>query len=198
MTRHVSTCIEEIAEWVRSHGVPVDLFATDLPSEVMGRYDDDPPRIRLNMWSIGPDAQFALAVLAHEAGHWIGQILHPVAHSYQAERQAMGYGWRVLRLFNAPVSRGEWILHHDREYRDERLRPRDSIDMQPYPYAREIRWPPHPKTHRSDGWPLCPNCGKDEAYSLEVPANPEKLAGCHLCGWRPHIRTDALAGNARR
>lgn len=199
MTRNHSVCIEEIAAWLRSHGIPVNLFATDLPDEVMGRYDDDPPRIRLNMIGIGPDAWFALQVLAHEAGHWIGQILHPVAHSYQAERQAMGYGWRVLQLFGASITRAEWIEHHEREYRDERLRPRDFNHMKPYPYALEIRWPTFakPKT-RSDGWPLCPKCGEDEAYSLAVPANPEKLDGCYLCGWSRHIRTDALAGVARK
>jgi len=37
---------------------------------------------------------------------------------------------------------------------------------------------------RKDGWPLCPSCGEDEAYSLAIPADPVKLDGCYACGWR--------------
>ena len=37
---------------------------------------------------------------------------------------------------------------------------------------------------RPDGWPLCPQCGEDELYSLETPATIESIVGCYRCGWR--------------
>lgn len=37
-------------------------------------------------------------------------------------------------------------------------------------------------TFRPDGWPLCPQCGQDELYSLENPPTIESIRGCYLCG----------------
>ena len=36
--------------------------------------------------------------------------------------------------------------------------------------------------YRPDGWPLCPNCGQDELYSLSIPPTIETIRGCYLCG----------------
>lgn len=38
---------------------------------------------------------------------------------------------------------------------------------------------------RKDGWPLCPQCGEDELYSLCVPATAETITGCYRCSWTP-------------
>lgn len=39
---------------------------------------------------------------------------------------------------------------------------------------------------REDGWPLCPGCGDDELYSLEMPvATEDTIIGCYACGWKP-------------
>lgn len=35
---------------------------------------------------------------------------------------------------------------------------------------------------RKDGWPLCPLCGDDELYSLEIPATAETIRACYRCG----------------
>lgn len=35
---------------------------------------------------------------------------------------------------------------------------------------------------RADGWPLCPQCGEDELYSMSVPATIETICGCYRCG----------------
>jgi len=51
------------------------------------------------------------------------------------------------------------------------------------------------KSHRKDGWPLCPMCGDDELVSILVmiigkaqkPPTMEDLLGngfwCYACGW---------------
>jgi hypothetical protein len=36
--------------------------------------------------------------------------------------------------------------------------------------------------HREDGWPLCPQCGEDELYSLADPPSVGTFAGCYRCG----------------
>lgn len=36
---------------------------------------------------------------------------------------------------------------------------------------------------RPDGWPLCPQCGEDELYSLANPATVETIVGCYRCSW---------------
>ncbi len=59
------------------------------------------------------------------------------------------------------------------------------------------------KEFREDGWPLCPQCGEDELYSLVMlnwtgegphPSIQECIAGgmrCYYCGWQskeaPHV-----------
>lgn len=107
-----SEAIYAMADWLRSHGVLVDLHAHDLPPDIAGRYEEDDRSIRVNCGN----ARQALMTLAHEAGHWVGYRVGPLPHSYQRERQAFGYGWRVLQLFSSPVSRQEWIAF-------DRLRP---------------------------------------------------------------------------
>lgn len=38
---------------------------------------------------------------------------------------------------------------------------------------------------REDGWPLCPVCGQDELYSLDIPATPQTIKGCYNCHFAP-------------
>ncbi len=35
---------------------------------------------------------------------------------------------------------------------------------------------------RADGWPICPSCGLDELMSVAIPATPETVCTCYLCG----------------
>lgn len=39
-----------------------------------------------------------------------------------------------------------------------------------------------PTEFRRDGWPLCPNCGDDELYSLATPPRADAIDGCYRCG----------------
>lgn len=44
------------------------------------------------------------------------------------------------------------------------------------------------KEFRSDGWPLCPECGQDELYCDYGPASPQEaievgLFHCYYCLW---------------
>lgn len=41
---------------------------------------------------------------------------------------------------------------------------------------------------RPDGWPLCPQCGDDELYSLANPATIATIQGCYRCDWKPRQR----------
>lgn len=57
-----------------------------------------------------------------------------------------------------------------------------------------------PMTHREDRWPLCPMCGEDELYTLDMSATMALITdmseetkrefvlaihGCYSCGWTP-------------
>lgn len=63
---------------------------------------------------------------------------------------------------------------------------------QPRPRPEPLMESPY-KAFRADGWPLCPECGEDELYSLiwfegPRPALAEFIAsieGCYACRWRP-------------
>jgi hypothetical protein len=56
-------------------------------------------------------AEDALSTIAHEAGHVVGYSVRVRPESYQRERQAFVYGWRVLRWFGGDihVTRKRWI-----------------------------------------------------------------------------------------
>ena len=41
---------------------------------------------------------------------------------------------------------------------------------------------PSDRRVNANGWPLCPQCGEDELYSLSTPADPGKIDGCYRCG----------------
>ncbi len=42
--------------------------------------------------------------------------------------------------------------------------------------------------YRADGWPLCPSCGEDELYSLQLyPKITDQLA-CYRCGWSGAVK----------
>lgn len=53
---------------------------------------------------------------------------------------------------------------------------------------------------REDGWPMCPKCGDDELYSLDVPATVDSIVGCYACAWTPAEQADGgwLRANAAR
>lgn len=99
----ISPYIYEISDWLARNGVTVHLYAHDLPCA--GMYRSETREIFLN----ASDAMDALLTLAHEAGHWLGDLIEEKPHSFQRERQAYVYGWHVLRWFDAPVSREQWI-----------------------------------------------------------------------------------------
>lgn len=94
-----------IAEWLERCGVRVNLYAFDLPATTGGRYVNETREIFMNVCY----ARDALLTLAHEAGHWLGYLIDEKPHVYQREWQAFVYGWHVLRWFDAPVTRAEWL-----------------------------------------------------------------------------------------
>ena len=98
-----SASIYRIADMLRFAGVSVDLYATDLPC--VGMYRSETKEVFINE----SGARDALLAIAHEAGHWLGYALGERSHSYQRERQAFVYGWQVLRMVRAPITRDEWI-----------------------------------------------------------------------------------------
>jgi hypothetical protein len=51
---------------------------------------------------------------------------------------------------------------------------------------------------REDGWPLCPRCGADELYSLDIAPTVETIRGCYNCEFAPQSREDASALNLNR
>jgi hypothetical protein len=98
--------IERIITWLTASGVKVELYAFDLPCA--GMYRSETREVFLNV----PGARDALLAIAHEAGHWLGYVVFKEKlHSYQRERQAFTYGWRVLVLVGADrlITRKEWI-----------------------------------------------------------------------------------------
>ncbi len=97
--------ITRIADWLKSSGVRVYFKMPSNPA-YSGLYRSETREI----W-IAPDlgAKQALLTLAHEAGHWIGYLIHERAEPTKREQQAYAYGWRVLKLFRAPISRAEWL-----------------------------------------------------------------------------------------
>lgn len=99
-----SPYVYEIVEWLRRNEVVVHLYATDLPAAGLYRSET------MEIWINEHDAFFALLVIAHEAGHWLGYLIDEKPHSYQRERQAHVYGWHILRWFDAPISRETWRL----------------------------------------------------------------------------------------
>lgn len=118
-----SDYITILATWLRNSGVHVHPYAFDLPF-YGGLYRSETNEIFLNV----PQAREALLVLAHEAGHWLGYaVFGERPHSYQRERQAYVYGWRVLVLIGADrvISRREWI---ENCWSSHRQRLKDTID----------------------------------------------------------------------
>lgn len=101
-----SDYLYRIIRWLRASGVKVHAYAYDLPCA--GMYRSETREVFLNEAT----ARGALLTLAHEAGHWLGYVCFgEKKHSYQRERQAFVYGWRVLVMVGADraVSRVEWI-----------------------------------------------------------------------------------------
>jgi hypothetical protein len=93
----------------------VDIYAEHLPEGTLGRCHnttvDGFVLIEIN----APEARIALMTLAHEAGHWLGnEVFGYKKRSYQRERQALVYGWRVLGLVGAQhlFTRIEWARFH--------------------------------------------------------------------------------------
>lgn len=110
-----SRYIDFVLRWLDASGVSVSTCAFHLPKGVAARYygsmDNRPAHIDMNV----PTAREALLTLAHEAGHWLGnETVGYKRHSYQRERQAKAYGWRVLGLVGAQhlFTRDEWMEFH--------------------------------------------------------------------------------------
>lgn len=104
-----SAYIDRLIRWLRVSGARVHPFALDMPFSG-GFYRSETREVFLNVC----DARGALLTLAHEAGHFLGYaVFGEKRESYQRERQAFVYGWRVLVLIGADriVSRAEWIEH---------------------------------------------------------------------------------------
>lgn len=103
--------IDRLADFLRAQGVTLHLFAFELPC--VGMYRSETREI----WINDSDAKSALMTLAHEGGHWAGYLVRPKEHSYQRERQAFVFGWRLLNLLGSAdvISREDWIA-------DERAR----------------------------------------------------------------------------
>lgn len=100
-----SPFIYAMIDWLRRCGVEVHNEPPPHPSAA-GLYRSETKEIWLH-----PElsAQEALLTLAHEAGHWIGYLIHERRESGKREQQAYVYGWHVLRWFDAPVTRSEWV-----------------------------------------------------------------------------------------
>jgi hypothetical protein len=107
--RLYSGYIDALVRWLTSHGVTVHINSLPLLYSydgVAGVYRSETKEI----WVDRPEAYAALLTLAHEAGHWIGyEVMRERKHSYQRERQAFVYGWKVLQLLGAPITRKQWI-----------------------------------------------------------------------------------------
>jgi hypothetical protein len=109
----ISKYITRIEKWLQLTGVTLHHFSRDLPCS--GMYRSETREIFLN----DPIARNALLTLAHEAGHDVGYMIFGAKkHSYQRERQAFVYGWKILTFVgaNSIISRKEWI-EADRERR---------------------------------------------------------------------------------
>lgn len=114
-----SAYIDRLIRWLRVSGARVHPYAVDMPFDG-GFYRSETKEVFLNVAS----ARGALLTLAHEAGHFLGyEVFGEKRESYQRERQAFVYGWRVLVLIGADriISRAEWI-------EDERARRRTPQD----------------------------------------------------------------------
>jgi hypothetical protein len=111
-----SKYINILTRWLHASKVPVVIAPnTTLPAGTVGRcynqVDDGFTLIEVDSHC----ARQALLTLAHEAGHWLGnETFGYKKHSYQRERQAKVYGWRVLGLVGAQhlFTRDEWMKFH--------------------------------------------------------------------------------------
>lgn len=109
-----SKYIDVLLRWLDASGVLVntlDLSLQPTAGRCFNSTDDGYVGIGIN----APQARDALLVLAHEAGHWLGnETFGHKKHGYQRERQAKVYGWRVLGLIGAQqlVTRAEWMAFH--------------------------------------------------------------------------------------
>jgi hypothetical protein len=44
----------------------------------------------------------------------------------------------------------------------------------------------------ADGWPLCPQCGHNKLYSLDLPPYPTDELTCDMCHWRGFVPAQAV------
>ena len=116
-----SRYIEFVLRWLNASDVTVNVHAFHLPEGILGRYYDSRDGRQTHIDLNVPTAREALLTLAHEAGHWLGnEVSGYKKHSYQRERQAVVYGWRVLGLVGAQhlVTRAEWMNFHKEDTPD--------------------------------------------------------------------------------
>jgi len=123
-----SIAIGEVASWLQLLGLTVEPFAHWLDDEdpedgssketwaVSGRISFEKRWIGLNE----PNAQRALEVLCHEAGHWFAYVhLSPRFPDdedapYNQQDLAYLYGWAVIRFLGLDhlISKTRWREHH--------------------------------------------------------------------------------------
>lgn len=101
---------------LKDAGITVIDYAQDiLPPEVAGRAHYAEMLIEINEFT----AKDALMTLAHEAGHLISYLRRrhiPGVRSKQLkESYAYMYGWAILRCCRIPISKEEWVEHHNME-----------------------------------------------------------------------------------
>lgn len=112
-----SKYIYAITSWLSACRVPLQMYSTALPNGVGGRCysKQEDGYVGISVSIEVSSARAALLTLAHEAGHWLGnESFGYKKHSYQRERQAKVYGWRVLQLVGAQhlFTRKEWMEFH--------------------------------------------------------------------------------------
>jgi len=102
--------LKNLTAWLTSRGVQV-YFESPLPRELYGQQCGGFYRSETRQIFVSPEenSRELLLTLAHEAGHWVGyEIAGALPKSYQRERQSYVYGWKILKLFQADVTKAEW------------------------------------------------------------------------------------------
>lgn len=97
--------LNRLAAFLTQQGVRVYFERPPHPTAA-GLYRSETREIWIHPHS---SAEWMLLTLAHEAGHWIGYIVQEKPHAYQRERQAYVYGWKMLQLVQAPITRAGWL-----------------------------------------------------------------------------------------
>jgi len=113
----ISPYIERIIQWFELQGFTVDRHAGHLfETDTMGKIFYTEKKLELNVWN----AKDALMTCYHEAGHLISYIRMSELEQpplFKREQLAKRYGWALIRLFQAPITKAEWNSLHEENYR---------------------------------------------------------------------------------